>query len=506
MSQDMMDKNNDELRQSLAQVLRPDFSGIQRDLESLQSRLQQLDALASPLPEDLANLRKDLQDLLQKTEQAEKNFFALQSDLADPEKVVALLELGLRPALKQGVEKDPLLYGEAIAPMISPAIRNQIRDSKGEMIAALSPIMGQTISKAISEAFLDFRRRIDAQMKHNLNLREWSQRILARMRGVSDADILIRGGFQYTISHVFMIHRPTGLLLKQVSHTEEKPDMDIISGMLTAIRSFVQDAFGKDEDELEGIQYGESNILLKTSQQVYLAAVVEGIYPAGYTELLQQTIHRLDIQHEKFLRNFSGNMDDLPNFEDDLRPLLNPSQADQGMDFPKRENLSQSQKKALRVGLGVLIITLALLVFACIFTYRLLPVAFPAPTLTPQPSSTITPLPSATRTSTPLPSATSTVTYTPTFTNTPPSTETAIPVSIKGVITGNVWVHQEPSMASKSDLVVVYSNTVVDILASYNGWIEISWTSETGIHWGWVSGEWVGITEPIPDWMITPVP
>ena len=71
--------------------------------------------------------------------------------LSDPRQVTDLIKRGLSPALQEEIGAKTSHYGEIIAPIISPAISNQIRNAQPEMVAALYPIIGQTIARAISE-------------------------------------------------------------------------------------------------------------------------------------------------------------------------------------------------------------------------------------------------------------------------------------------------------------------------------------------------------------------
>ena len=54
---------------------------------------------------------------------------------------------------------------------------------------------------------------------------------------------------------------------------ERLPDRDLVSGMLTAIRDFASDAFGRaSEGQLDTIEYGGA-ILIEAAQHIYLAVV-----------------------------------------------------------------------------------------------------------------------------------------------------------------------------------------------------------------------------------------
>ncbi|MHC1781462.1 MAG: hypothetical protein AB9891_01645 [Anaerolineaceae bacterium] len=487
----------EELHQSMVSLLKPEFAAFRGEVETLQKRLKQVEALSNPLPEDVQRLQKDLKTLIKKIMLMDQESGSLRADLKNPEKVTDLIKLGLHPALEQSIADDPYHYGEAIAPVISPAIRNQIRNSRDEMVAALSPIIGQTISKAVADAFEDFRRRIDAQMKQNLNFQGQVRRFFARMRGVSDADMLIREALPYDITHVFLIQRQSGLLIKQVSLNADRQDSDLISAMLTAVRDFAGDAFGQEGRELEEIQYGEAHILLRTGQYAYAAVVVEGTAPSGYAALMGRVVNELNIEHEAVLRRFKGDMKKLPDFGHELYPLLHPGAEEMTLQTVA-EQLNPGQKKLLGFGGCAVVGLLALLVFGCIFASRLLPVAFPAPTATVAvptltPSPTYTPV-SPTATASPTPTV-------PTATVLPSST----PESFYGVMTGNVWIRENPDPASPANQVVIPINTKVELKAISGKWVKIAWVTEFGDLEGWVPVDFVGMPFGVPERIVTPV-
>lgn len=503
MSPDTSDPRIEELRLALARLLGPNFNLVQQELTRLQEHLRQAQALSET---DLQALQRALQALSEQSGQVGQDLTRLQAALADPQQVTALLKLGLLPALEQEVGQEPDRYAEAIAPALTPAIRNQIRNSRLEMIAALYPIIGQTIVKAISEATQDLRRNIDTRLKHSVNLRQVFHRLSARLRGVSEGDLVLRESLPGTITHVFLIHRQTGLLLQQVARQEEAQDMDQVSAMLTAISDFARTALHDETSDLEEIQHGTANILVRTSQLAYIAVVIQGAQPSGYANLLQRAIHEINLQFEPVLRNFNGDMSTLPDFSPWLRPLLNP-QMEEGEIAPASADLSSGQKAALSAGAGGLVILLALLIFSCIFAVRLWPVAFPLPTATPTwsatpvaPTATLTPSPTAT------PTFTATVTVTPSAT--PTHTPTPLPsptrLTFKGVMTGNVWVQEEPRQDSKRYAAPALINTTVEVLAVYGPWTRIAWVDEFGLHEGWVPGQWVGLTTPVPSSLVTP--
>jgi hypothetical protein len=219
---------------------------------------------------------------------------------------------------------DPDTLAAIIAPVLSDAIRYKIRDARDEMIEALYPLIGQLVVRAVSEAMRDLARSIDNSVRTSFNPRIIWWRLRARLGGVSDEEMVLRHSLPFDVTEVFLIHRETGLLLRHVScEPGASPDSDLISGMLTAIRDFVQESFGGDEEgQLDEIQYGERSILIEAAQRAYMAVVVDGVEPPGFRALMRERIIEIDHAHAEILGQYDGDPSPLDSAESSLRSLM----------------------------------------------------------------------------------------------------------------------------------------------------------------------------------------
>lgn len=214
---------------------------------------------------------------------------------------------GLLDAL-EGQINDKEALVSTITPVIADAIRTNIRESQSEMVDALYPIMGKLVQRSVTEAMRELAQRIDRQMRRTFNFKDLVQRMKARVQGVSDAEMALRNALPFVVRELFLIHRESGLLLLHNSNQpEEGSDSDIIGSMLTAIRDFAEDAFGRGEKvELNQIQYGDQSILIEVAHRVYIAAVVQGIEPPHFREQMRETMITIEHQHAELLQAYSG--------------------------------------------------------------------------------------------------------------------------------------------------------------------------------------------------------
>ena len=79
----------------------------------------------------------------------------------------------------------------------------------------------------------------------------------------------------FKVEEVYVISHESGLLLGSAS-SSNTADKDMIAGMLTAIKAFVEDAFHRSDEELRGIQYREYEILIHNFFNYYIALAIAG--------------------------------------------------------------------------------------------------------------------------------------------------------------------------------------------------------------------------------------
>ncbi len=480
----------DDLSQALMRLTSPQVDELRAEISHLSARLEQIAGLEgadTELHQQIASTRRSLLRL-------EEQLELLRKELKDPVTTRDRFEPQFLPVLKQNAQEKGDETAEALAPVIGPAIRHQIREAKDDIIDALYPLIGQIIAKAISESLRELTRNIDARLRQQFNFRDRLNRTLARLRGVSDAEYLLRDSLPFSIEHVFLVHRSSGILLEHLStHPESSGEMDTISAMLTAIQDFVRDSFGQGQGDLEEITHGDLRILLESGQYAYVAVVLSGVEPPGYNQLINEVIHDVNMKQENALKKFIGDMQQLPDFKPQVSRLL--TQAFPQTEVTSAAGLSKNQKLTITAAALGMILLLALVAFACVITIRLWPYAFPAAVPLPLPSATATVLiptllaPTATvlPTSTTVP-PTSTVQAQPT--NTPPlsPTLTSPPAANSGVLQGNLNVRSGPSAESDS-LGYILSGERVLVQEQQGDWYFVIWPAEgDALLSGWIWG------------------
>ncbi|MFI5311521.1 MAG: OmpA family protein [Gemmatimonadales bacterium] len=209
----------------------------------------------------------------------------------------------------------------ALAPTVENAIGESVRRRPGDFAAAIFPVLGPAIRKAIAETMAELVGSINRAMEHSFSVRGLKWRIESWRTGVPYAQVVLRHALVYRVEQVFLVHTGTGLLLAKASPPDlAVPDADLVSAMLTAIRDFVADSFRQETAAggLRTFSVGELNVMVEPGPHALLAAVVRGQPAESFRLKAQETIEGVHAQFSSALAEFDG---DSAPFEA-VQPLL----------------------------------------------------------------------------------------------------------------------------------------------------------------------------------------
>ena len=241
-------------------------------------------------------LRKILleQDREEREELAQK-LSELDEQLNQKEK----LELKVDPILNDYELKLQKKFSHLFGPQITESISKQIKESQDEVVEVLYPIIGRMIKKYITNEIEKLSERFDAQMELAFSWEGWKVRIKAWFSGTPQKDMMISKLIEPKIEEIFVIEKDSGILMGTFSR-QESVDQDMVAGMLTAIKAFVEDAFSKEQQQLESIDYENYKIVLKSFQSFFIAVVTSGGMNMAFRDKLDDQL--LDFA-EKVLNN-----------------------------------------------------------------------------------------------------------------------------------------------------------------------------------------------------------
>lgn len=285
---------------SLQQLKELMMGDEQRALAALQARLDSMDE------QSIERLAEDLVAALQRRkENGEASF----------EELVAALQAGTESAIQRSVSEDKSRLSTALFPIMGPAIRNYVMDLFRGMVADLN----ETIRDTTSAERLKWR-------------------VQAKLAGKSYSEYVLLKTRSFQIDEVYLMQRDTGLLLLHVARNPEDEadgEADLVSGMFTAIRSFVRDSFAEEgeteegaDSELDGFTFGEREVLIEAGPGMVLAAVAHGVAPGSTRGQLQEILEELHGELGERLEQFSGDMAQLEAGRPILRRALLENKAE----------------------------------------------------------------------------------------------------------------------------------------------------------------------------------
>lgn len=205
----------------------------------------------------------------------------------------------LAEALSISIRENRKIH-RALQPIVEESLRLSVERNPSLLASALFPIVGQAVRKSVAHSLQHLVDSLNSILSEGFSLRRWRWRIEAIRSGKTFGEVALARSLDYSVEHLYLIHRETGLLLAENSNSLGLlEDADVVVGMLTALQDFVRDSFtsGK-QDDLEVLDIGEFKVWLFHGPLAILAAVVRGRLPeevraqlAGVVEHIHKDFH-----------------------------------------------------------------------------------------------------------------------------------------------------------------------------------------------------------------------
>lgn len=115
---------------------------------------------------------------------------------------------------------------------------------------------------------------------------------------------------KYDIRHVFLVY-PNGLLIAHLTTPGTKiVDVEIFTGMLTAVQSFIKESFqlGESSGGLDRLRYKSLEIAIERGENVFLAVVVDGRVTDQLHKKMHAVIDHVQQRYGPKLKNWDGDM------------------------------------------------------------------------------------------------------------------------------------------------------------------------------------------------------
>jgi hemerythrin len=233
--------------------------------------------------------REDMQKILDRLDEIEA-IFEKRKNLSNH----------VSPIIDEHISNFSETIPETLGPTITKTLEKQIKNSKDQVVEALYPILGKMIKRYIQNEIKMLSESINKQVNKTFSFDGIKRKFKSMFTGAKEGDIILSELSPISILQVFVVEKDSGILLGSYTK-EETIDKDMISGMLTAIKSFVEDAFEQSNQNLETIEYELYNIHIQNFHNYYIASVISG----ALTEQLKDEIENgmIDVAKKINLEN-----------------------------------------------------------------------------------------------------------------------------------------------------------------------------------------------------------
>lgn len=244
----------------------------------------------------------------------------IEHQLNDPEQRAGDISRVLPRAVSLSASRNGLL-ATALQPLTEKAIRASIKKDRQIFVDVLFPVMGPAIRKAIAATIQGLIQNFNQILEHSFSIRGLRWRLEALRTRRPFAEVVLLHTLIYQVEQVFLIHRQSGLLIDHVvSKTAVAQNPDLVSGMLTAIKDFVQDSFGAaQEDTLDTFHVGSRKVWIEHGAYAIMALVISGNPSVHLKEMMRDALDEVHVNASEALVSFNG---DTAPFEG-VRPVLN---------------------------------------------------------------------------------------------------------------------------------------------------------------------------------------
>lgn len=274
------------------------FDKESRELDTLARRLE---ALGTSARAERAELEGRLAELQHRHDGWER--------LANDEdrfrdRVARVLDASIREAEKSKHRE----LSSAMAPMVVRTFRSELRSeaTQEELTKTLYPKLGEMVKKYIASAMRDLMDGINRRLESGLMQSGLVLKLRSMATGRSMAELALADTQIFRVEEIYLIRRGSGEL---VHHWTREPRADrhgagsnrdtLVSGFLTAITAFAEEAFAADGSSLRALDLDDHRIYLRASPAQLVAAKCSGTAPASLEQVLDQGLIDLVGRHNQ---------------------------------------------------------------------------------------------------------------------------------------------------------------------------------------------------------------
>jgi len=229
----------------------------------------------------------------------------------------------LPEAIHTSHKKDSELV-ESLTEPVGKCLQRAFRDDPQTYGDALYPVMGPAIRKSIMHALRTFAQQINEAVEHSVSPKGLKWRLQASRAGVPFGEFVLQKTLRFRVEQAYLISRENGLLMGHVHHEASKiKDSDAVSAMFTAIQDFVKESFSPDRTgRLESADMGDFTLWAVHGPHALLVCVIRGVPPKSLRADLSAILERIHFRYGDAIREYKGDTATVPDVEMELERCL----------------------------------------------------------------------------------------------------------------------------------------------------------------------------------------
>lgn len=214
---------------------------------------------------------------------------------------------------------------DALAPVVVRTVKTEIvsPDTQDKIAGSLYTKMGEMVRRYVSSAMRDLLESINKRLESGLTHNRFMLKLRSLATGRSMAELALERSERLKVEEVYLIRRGSGELIHrwqipsgedQLAGSENRDTL--ISGFLTAITAFAEEAFEGDKESLRAIDLDAHRVFLRGSPSYLVAAKCRGAAPREIEALLDAELVRLLDEHGQAEARLGANADALARAND----------------------------------------------------------------------------------------------------------------------------------------------------------------------------------------------
>ena len=281
-----------------------------------------------------------------------------------------------------GLEGDERrLVQERLTALLLTNIQNEIKAAKPSFVQAIYPVAGGLVRKGIQQAISELLEMIEERLSEPATVYKRAKiRFQSMITGKPEAEIWLRQTGLFHVDRILMVDRTSGTVITGLRQDRDGRATDtvnsadsvqgedqIVSGMLTAIMSFSQEAFGEGNGvggELSTLEFENSQLHVKATPLVLLVIRTIGTPPAKINSVIENRFGRMVTDNADALGSFDGSLPDGARVEiqSQLRRLLRELRNAQSEGMPSRKKGARRPIMTFVMALGGVLLAALILI------------------------------------------------------------------------------------------------------------------------------------------------